>query len=244
MNGHPEGRSLAGAIWCKYSVKMNFLSHYYFNRYSRDPELVLGCVLPDLLKNADKDIRIRPEAFELSFLNNPRLQSIYKGWQQHMETDRLFHNLPFFYEHTHRLRLALAPLVDETPIRASFLSHIGLELLLDHCLLVDGGVDEEPFYVFLEAADRDTVDRFLRICGLEDTDFFFRFFDAFNRARYIERYKAIEQIMHALLNICRRLWDFQLTTDRKAALIDTLEVYADQLFGEYMQVFEQIDNFS
>lgn len=224
---------------------MNFLSHYYFNRYEHDPELALGCVLPDLLKNADKDLRIRPEEHELGFLGNPRLQSMYTGWQHHMETDRVFHNLPFFYEHTHQLRLTLAPLLEDTPIRASFLSHIALELLLDHLLLADRVLDEEQFYRYLETADRPTADKFLRICGVGDTQFFFKFLDAFNRARYIARYREVEQVVHALLNICRRLWDFSLPEDGKRSLTIALQAYVrDQLSGLYMKVFDEIDNFN
>jgi|SRR5690606_5345461 len=222
---------------------MNFLSHYYFNRYSRDPELVAGCVLPDLLRNADKSARIRPEQHELSFLHHPRLQQLYAGWQQHIETDRRFHDLPFFYEYTHRLRLVLGPILEGTPIRASFLSHIALELLLDHRLLVDQVLDEEHFYQCLEAADRPTVDRFLHLCGLSETLFFFEFFDAFNRARYVGRYRDVEQVGHALLNICRRLWDFQLPEAHRLRMVEALETQAHGLAGEYMKVFDEIENF-
>ena len=35
---------------------MNFLSHFYFDRNTTDPHQVIGMVLPDLLKNANKEI--------------------------------------------------------------------------------------------------------------------------------------------------------------------------------------------
>jgi hypothetical protein len=40
---------------------MNFLSHFYFDRHCDDPHLVLGAVLPDLVKNARKDWNLQPE---------------------------------------------------------------------------------------------------------------------------------------------------------------------------------------
>ena len=40
---------------------MNFLSHYYFDRTETNCYHILGTVLPDLLKNADKTIVLHPE---------------------------------------------------------------------------------------------------------------------------------------------------------------------------------------
>jgi hypothetical protein len=45
---------------------MNFLSHFYFDRHSEDPHLVLGAVLPDLVKNARKDWNLHPERMQSS----------------------------------------------------------------------------------------------------------------------------------------------------------------------------------
>src|SRR5690606_30186791 len=162
-----------------YSVIMNFLSHYYFNRYSTDPEFVLGSVLPDLLRQLAGGQRLHPDRFELEWLGNPRLQSLYAGWNQHVEIDRRFHNTEFFFQHTHELRVVLAPLLEDSPIRASFLSHIAVELLLDHLLLRDEVVEVQRFYHLLGRADRGSLERFLRVCGWEDVEGFGRFFDHF-----------------------------------------------------------------
>lgn len=220
---------------------MNFLSHYYFNRYERNPELSLGCVLPDLLKNADKTFRLQPERSELEFLNHPKLQNLYKGWKHHVETDRIFHNLPFFYEHTHGLRLLLVPVVEGSPIRASFLAHIGLELLLDHLLLEDGAVDETHFYADLEAVDRKSLERFFRICGLEHPEVFFSFYNLFLRDHYMTYYREMEEVTRALLNICRRIWDVRLPEERRTLMTAQLNLYAGVLHGQYRGVFDEIE---
>lgn len=51
---------------------MNFLSHYYFERYTGHSERVLGGLLPDLLKNVDKGYNFQPQRYEsLFFLTAP-----------------------------------------------------------------------------------------------------------------------------------------------------------------------------
>jgi len=220
---------------------LNFLSHYYFNRFERNPELSLGGVLPDLLKNADKTQRLQPERSEAEFLAHPKLKNLYTGWKHHIETDRIFHNLPYFYEHTHGLRLLLGPVVEGTPIRASFLSHIALELLLDHLLLVEHAADEKHFYEDLENVDRDAVQRFLSVCGMEDTSVFFAFFDRFLADRYIGYYRELSEVTRALLNICRRIWDIRLVEEKRNMLTEQLKVYSEVLKGDFRQVFHEIE---
>lgn len=220
---------------------MNFLAHYYFHRYSHNPELVLGCVLPDFLKNADKSVRLQPDQYELQFLNNPKLESLYAGWKHHMETDRVFHNLPFFYEHTQALRLKLAPVVEDSPIRASFLSHIALELLLDHLLLIDGVLHEDHFYRDLSVMDRAVVQRFLEICDMPETHTFFEFLDHFIEVKYLGSYRDISQVAYALIQICRRIWPLGPQPLLQSNISDQLSQYKEILIPEYKLVFEMLD---
>lgn len=219
---------------------MNFLSHFYFERSSRNPELIVGSVLPDLLKNALRTAQVRPGKYPERFIDNPKLYSIFNGWQRHVETDRIFHTTEFFYHHTHELKKLLAPIIADTPIRASFFSHISLELLLDHLLLEDGWVHERDFYEYLAAADKDAIDKFLKRCGVEDTGLFFRFFNSFMRARYVGSYRHFDQIVFALGEICRRLWPVRLTDTQRAEVVTVLARYAHGLGAHYKQVFNDI----
>jgi len=70
---------------------MNFLSHFYFERFATNPERIVGGLLPDLLKNADKSFMLKPRQYEDELLNNPLLEQMYIGWNRHIEVDRLFH---------------------------------------------------------------------------------------------------------------------------------------------------------
>ena len=220
---------------------MNFLSHYYFERYHRNPELVMGCVLPDLVKNADRDINVLPHKYEQRFDGNPKLRHLYEGWERHVETDRYFHNAPFFYTHTHELKLLLAPAVAGTPIRPSFLSHIALELLLDHLLLQHRAVHESDFYGCLAAADRDTVGRFLTLCGVTDTTFFFTYFNSFMRAQYVGSYRQFDQLTYAIINVCRRLWKVRLDDGQQEQMTDALAQYAVLLDSSFRSIFDEVE---
>ncbi|MGK6351872.1 hypothetical protein [Parapedobacter sp. DT-150] len=219
---------------------MNFLSHYYFERYSHNPEQVLGSVLPDLIRSADRDIHVLPQKHEDQLITNPKLQSIYHGWMRHMEIDRYFHNSPFFYTHTHELKLVLAPAVEGTAIRPSFLSHIALELLLDHLLLHNDWVHESDFYAYLGAADRGMTDRFLKLCEVPDTHFFFVHFDGFMQARYLSDYWEFDKITLAMEHICRRLWEVRLSDDQRHQITRAIGDYAARLDGNFHPVFDEI----
>jgi|SRR5690606_26420613 len=219
---------------------MNFLSHYYFERYSHDPELVVGSILPDLVKNADRDINVLPQKFEERLGGNPKVLSIYKGWIRHIEADKYFHNSPFFYAHTHSLKTLLAPAVEGTTIRPSFLSHIALELLLDHLLLDNELVHEFDFYRYLSLADHEMIHRFLKLCEVPDTEFFFSYFSSFMAARYVGSYRDFPQITAAMINICGRLWEFELTDMQTKGITAALTGYTSELREVFHTIFESI----
>jgi len=221
---------------------MNFLSHFYFERYYRDPELILGSVFPDLLKNADSKAHLFPYKHELKFLSNPKLKAIYEGWQRHLQIDKIFHVTPFFYDHVHGLKTLLQPHLKNTPIRPSFMAHIGLELLLDHLLIQHKMVDVNVFYKLLELVDRETVQKFLTLCGYEDSEKFFKFYDEFLDAHYISTYKDLDQILKALIFICKRVWELDSKEIPKKELLLSLEEYIPYLEKDFKSIFVEIDS--
>lgn len=75
---------------------MNFLSHYYFERFASFPELVLGSLLPDLLKNIDKNYSFQIQRSERELDFHPKALAITEGWLRHVEVDKVFHSSDFF----------------------------------------------------------------------------------------------------------------------------------------------------
>ena len=219
---------------------MNFLSHFYFDRHSEDPHLVLGAVLPDLVKNARKDWNLHPE-------KNPELSgssienSILKGWKRHLTIDRHFHNSSFFAKHTSEIKKAIAPALKNSVVRPSFLAHISLELMLDSTLLTENHIQTEDFYSHLHQSDRIALNRFLERNKMDDTAHFFKFFDRFMESNYLNSYREARHIMYALNRICMRVWKDPLTENEILELTGILTGYHQNLLGNYMEIFEDID---
>jgi len=221
---------------------MNFLSHFYFDRNTSNPELVLGCVLPDLVKNANKSWNIHPEKKTHLFNDSDKLQSILTGWQRHLDVDRYFHNSDFFMEHTQAIREKIAPILEDSVVRPSFLAHISLELMLDSILLTVEGINAFHFYDQLARVERDVVRHFLELNKVTDTNKFFRFFDQFLEVNYLHSYSESENLIYALNRICMRLWHDPLNDEQKFQLSEVLLDYQKNLEGCYRNIFDDLDS--
>jgi len=219
---------------------MNFLSHFYFDRHSEDPHLVLGAVLPDLVKNARKDWNLHPERNSELF-NSDFESSILEGWKRHMIVDRHFHNSVFFAEHTSEIKKAIIPALKNSVVRPSFLAHISLELMLDSTLLTENHIQTVDFYSHLRQSDREAINRFLKLSSIDDTTQFFNFFDKFIQSNYLETYRESYNIMYALNRICMRVWKDPLTASEIINLSDILNNYQQNMLGNYMEIFEEIN---
>ncbi|MES2379221.1 MAG: hypothetical protein V4553_21700 [Bacteroidota bacterium] len=216
---------------------MNFLSHYYFDRDITDCYFILGTVLPDLLKNADKTIVLHPEKLEHQ---NPHVNAIVKGWNKHLDVDRYFHSSDFFAIHSHQLKKLLAPVIEGSPVKPFFLGHIAIELILDNLLLTTGKVTVDDFYGHLKGCDNTYIEEFLTSAGLTDTTRFFRFYEGFKRDGYLHTYSETQQIAYALKRICMRVWENPFTPRHEARMNEVLVAYRQLLLPDFMTIFYEI----
>ena len=221
---------------------MNFLSHYYFERFAKDPEQVLGGLLPDLLKNVDKKYAINLSKFEDLVYSNSKYQAISEGWVGHLEVDKIFHSSDFFYSHTHSLRKHIETVVDDLPIRASFLAHIALELLLDHNLITHKILSVDRLYEYLGQVDRNSLRNYLKIFEIVDIAKFDNFYDKFVASRYIFKYEEIENIPHALFNICKRIWSFDIEEKHLSMLTLKLKEYNERELQDFKSIYTFIQD--
>lgn len=218
---------------------MNFLSHFYFDREVDDCYHILGTVLPDLLKNADKTIILHPEKLHHA---DGRVNSIIAGWNKHLEVDRYFHSSEFFLEHSHQLKVLLRPAIEGSPVKPFFLGHIAIELILDNLLLTTGKITADVFYDHLGGCETEVINEFLTFAGLKDTSRFFRFFEDFKSSRYLYTYAETQQIAYALKRICMRVWNDPFTTTHEAAMNTILAEYREGLLENFMVVFDEIES--
>jgi hypothetical protein len=216
---------------------MNFLSHYYFDRDTTNCYHTLGTVLPDLLKNADKNIIIHPEKLHHS---KPVINDIISGWQKHLEVDRYFHSSDFFIARSHQLKKLLLPAIEGSPVKPFFLGHIALELILDNLLLTTGKVSVNDFYDHLNSCNNEVIHEFLSFSGLKDTDVFFRFYEKFKKSRYLETYAETQQIAYALKRICMRVWNDPFTPEQEGKMNWVLSDYREDMYGNFMLIFNDI----
>jgi hypothetical protein len=218
---------------------MNFLSHYYFDRDVTNCYHILGIVLPDLLKNADKTIVLHPEKLHHQ---NRSINSIIKGWNKHLEVDRYFHSSDFFLTHSHQLKKLLAPVIEGSPVKPFFLGHIALELILDNLLITTNKIDVHDFYDHMQGCDDSVIQEFLTYAGLADTTKFFRFFNGFKKDGYLHTYSETPKIAYALKRICMRVWRDPFTDEHESEMNEVLVAYREQLYDNFMVIFDEIDS--
>ncbi|MCW3116374.1 MAG: hypothetical protein JWM28_456 [Chitinophagaceae bacterium] len=217
---------------------MNFLSHYYFDREATDCYFILGTVLPDLLKNADKNIILHPEKLHHP---NPAINSIINGWNKHLDVDRYFHSSNFFATHSHQLKLLLGPVIEGSPVKPFFLGHIAIELILDNLLITTGKITVSDFYDHLKNCDNKVIEEFLTFAGLKDNTVFFRFYEGFKKSGYLHTYEETQQIAYALKRICMRIWQDPFTPTHENLMNAVLSDYREQLLPQFMTIYTEIE---
>ncbi|MVN89561.1 hypothetical protein [Mucilaginibacter aquatilis] len=217
---------------------MNFLSHFYFDRNNANCYHVLGTVLPDLLKNADKSAMLHPQKH--SYPNAPT-RYLYDGWMKHLEVDRHFHNSDFFKHHSHQLKLHLRPAITGSPVKPFFLGHIALELILDNLLLTTQQISASNFYDHLQNCDDNVIREFLVISGFKNPEVFIQFFQRFKTDRYLHTYAQTEKVAYALKRICMRIWNNPFLPEQEEAINQVIINYRELLLPEFLSVFDEID---
>ncbi|MFC3559836.1 ACP phosphodiesterase [Pedobacter jamesrossensis] len=220
---------------------MNFLSHFYFDRSNTNANMVMGVVLPDLIKNASKEANLYPQKNEFLFLGNPDEEGLLAGWKRHLAVDLFFHSSEFFLEKTAALKQRLIPVVENTPVRPSFLAHIGLELLLDHLLIEHNLIQVYHFYDNLLAVNRASLSDFLEHCKIKNPEIFFKFLDQFISSKYLLSYQKLENISYALNRICMRLWPETLDEKQINQLTIQLAFFKEALEKDFIDVFNYVE---
>lgn len=220
---------------------MNYLSHYYFDRSTVCPTIVVGTVLPDLLRNADSLVKIRPQQHLDCLLRTASSHDIYTGWNRHLAVDRIFHNSTYFFTHTKALKGLLSAVLTDLPIRPSFFAHIALELLLDYQLITKQEVSIDGFYKQLQAVPETALIDFFACCDYAADRVFIPYYHKFVGWLYIYDYQDLTKIARMLLSICKRLWKFDYTEEKVLAIAALLSQYAQEEMEDYSLIYQEIE---
>ncbi len=220
---------------------MNFLSHYYFERNNGSAYEVLGCLLPDLLKNTDKDWKLHPDK-SLPFGYSSAGLGLLKGWNRHLAVDRLFHNTAFFFYHQHALKKTITDIFTGTAIKPFFVGHIGLELCLDHLLISERKININQLYQHLNTIDNSEVAEFLFKNSIPNPEKFSTYFNNFRKEQYLHSYAEIDNLSYAVKRICMRIWEKPLTDEQTDKLTKAFSAYISHLKENFMIIFEDIES--
>lgn len=218
---------------------MNFLSHYYIDAEVDIPEYTLGKILPDLLRNYHKGLRIKPEG---ALANEYHLINLNKGILNHYAVDAFFHNSAFFTSNTDQIKKALkSNTYDNIHKYFYFYAHILLEIMLDRLLLKRDQNIGIGFYDHLNSVKEETIKDFFRYNKIElNAKEFFLYLKSFTNARYLFSYINNESLIYALGRINQRagLAPFSAQDVEKLILIiDEIEVKLQQ---HYFIIFKEI----
>lgn len=221
---------------------MNYLSHFYFDTQEKDPYVILGIALPDLVKAFDKSWNVHPHKFREQYEQDPALRGIAKGWERHVFVDKHFHNSEFFQQGMARLKMFL----QEEPFESDFLRpfiivHIALEQILDSLLITDRRVDVKAFYAALQQIDPNKMVEFLKIGGIANADVCRDKYQWFIETQYLHSYVDTEQLTFALSRIAKRIWAKEITERDKAILKTMFDRGRESFASDYILIFDQIE---
>ena len=179
---------------------MNYLAHGY--RVLDDPYALAGTALPDWLGAADRRARLRRERIRPN--GDPREQSLARGVVQHLDDDSWFHATEAFQRVSGALTELIADAHADPQLRAWFLGHVLLEMLLDRHLM-----REEPRYVDRYYAALDGIDApFVRGAVAQWTTRpplnLREYMDAFLHYRFLYGYRDDDGLFRRLCGVAKR----------------------------------------
>lgn len=223
----------------KHSTVLNFLAHYYIglpHRQQHDAaHHTLGLILPDLVRNANKQARLSSTSFLLPTQSTAAIAALHAGVGLHQKTDTIFHSAPFFAIATHQCKI----LLNEQPFsqikRLSFLGHVAFELMLDRILMKEQPQLTNEFYKHLSQVDNVSIAYYLKINLLDEyNQSFLTFLATFLEHQYLSSYTDDQQIAYALCRIYQRGTGVNVMDERLvlANAIPRLERYVKTIYDD------------
>jgi hypothetical protein len=213
---------------------VNYLTHFYFNQEIDDPLFHTGVAIPDILSGFNR--RCRPDFERAQELANGDVTaaeaSFYRGMCNHNDGDRIFHSSGFFKEQSSIIKTQFKRFnFPGMRLRLWFISHIALEILLDHSLLLAYPELANQFYrQFQSLTATDLSSKTLRCIkeprsgvGLS------AYIEQFTKRRFLEYYQTLEGVAEAVHRVCLRARQDGFEGPQRATLISVLRECRSQL---------------
>lgn len=149
---------------------MNYLAHALPFLESR--EMVIGTAIPDWVRVVNRRFRARAKTVR-SYLSeqndSPKTTLIAQGILQHHHDDDWFHNTEAFLRLSTQWAKRLRPSLEENAsMRAGFVGHIAVELLLDAAIVEKFPDALQKYYQILDSVDGTEFEQSIaKILGME-----------------------------------------------------------------------------
>lgn len=187
---------------------MNYLSHYAYNHAIRGlapaPYFVMGVALPDLWSRYTRARRIRWKSVVEAETADPIDSALRGGLLNHIEADRRFHCLPAFLAMQRSLKSRYADAGLHGGL-LEFLSHVGVELALDHALLRHNAQLADEFYDRLARCNTAVVEERIARLGSVDTQRLGECIEGFVARRFLRWYRELDGLVEAMCLILERI---------------------------------------
>lgn len=134
----------------------------------------------------------------------PDQAELLKGCIQHVQSDKVFHAWQGFHDSmdfvTQNIRAS-----EHDIDKDWFISHILVELTMDHYLIKKHDTLASKLYTDFEMVDTVQMHSFLQRHDFSNFDLFQNGFDRFMKVRYLESYTEEDNIVYALGRICTKM---------------------------------------
>ena len=197
---------------------MNYLAHFVFNHeicgYEAQPYFVMGVALPDLWPRFSRTRRIRWRAVRGREPGDAIDTQLRAGLLNHADVDRRFHVLPSFL----RWQRELKARVDDGQTHSmllDFLTHLAIELAIDHHLVRADAEAADRFYEQLAVCDLALAEQ--RVGELADvnTDGLGEVIRGFLARRFLHRYRG----RTGLLTVMQRVLELAAIRDMPSSAL-------------------------
>lgn len=210
---------------------MNFFTHA--RRFLHDPYFVAGTAVPDWLGVLDRRVRARSSAAETLLDDpDPRVVSIAQGIIQHHFDDGWFHQTESFYRLTGRLaRKVREQFPFDSSMRAGFVGHVIVELLLDDVLIQVNPTILDYYYDLFERIDPALVESTVTRISRYPADRLSQLIPRFVTERFLYDYKTDERLLWRMNHVLKRVGLEPLSVTDTTWLVEARELVAMNVNG-------------
>jgi len=182
---------------------MNYVAHAMGS--IEDPYRLAGTAVPDWIRVSDRRSRLHTARL-LADATDSHEAALASGIRRHFDDDRWFHRTSAFQELSADFTRRIAALEPENRhMRAFFLGHVLVELLLD-AALIERDPDVLPrYYDSLAQVDPEVIGRVAGGWTEPSAERVARFAERFRQERFLFDYLDDRKLMHRLAQISRRV---------------------------------------